>query len=210
MSDRWMLRGLNFVNCNCARGCPCQFGSPTTHGFCEAAGVIQIEEGFWNDVRLDGLTAVMLIEWPGEIAEGNGREQFIIDERADAAQREALAKILRGESTRPGATHFNVFASTMSEILDPIYAPIECTIDVEARTARVRVPEVVECTGAPIVDPHTGQEFRVGIGLPNGFEYSYAEVASGSTRARGAIELDLVHTHGHFSVLHMNQDGVIR
>jgi hypothetical protein len=64
----------------------------------------------------------MLVQWPpGEIADGNGREQFI-DERADAAQRAALAKIMRGESTAPGATHFYVFNSTMSEVLDPRWA----------------------------------------------------------------------------------------
>ena len=32
MSDRWMLRGTQFANCNCDWGCPCQFNSPTTHG----------------------------------------------------------------------------------------------------------------------------------------------------------------------------------
>jgi hypothetical protein len=205
MQDRWMLRGTNFVNCNCDYGCPCQFGSRTTHGFCEA-----IEEGYFNDTRLDGLRFLMLVQWPGEIAEGNGRSQFIIDERADAAQREALGKILRGESTAPGSTHFYVFHSTMSEVLDPIYAPIECSIDLERRSARVRVTGIVEASGQPIADPFGGGEFRVGIRLPNGFEYTFAEVASGSSRVRAGIELDLANSHSHFAPLHMNQDGVIR
>lgn len=210
MQDRWMLRGTNFVNCNCAYGCPCQFGSPSTHGFCEAIEANEIEQGYFNDTRLDGLRFVMLVHWPGEIADGNGRSQFIIDERADVAQREALGKILRGESTAPGATHFYVFNSTMSEVLDPIYAPIDLTIDVERRSARLRVGDLVESEGKPIVDPFGGGEFRAGIGLPKGFEYSYAEVASGTSRVRAGIELDLSRTHAHFSPLHMNQDGVIR
>jgi len=210
MPDRWMLRGTNYVNCNCAYGCPCQFGSPTTHGFCEAIEAIEIEEGYFNDVRLDGLRALMLVHWPGEIADGNGREQFIIDERANLAQREALGRIMRGEATAPGATHFYVFNSTMSEVLDPIYAPIECEVDIERRTERVRVPGLVESEGQPIIDPHSGNEFRVGIGLPNGFEYSYAEIATGTTRSTAGIALDLSSTHGHFAPLHMNQDGVIR
>lgn len=210
MSDVWMLRGPSFVNCNCAYGCPCQFGSPSTHGNCRAIAANQFVEGHFRDVRLDGLNFLMLVEWPGEIAEGNGRCQFIIDERADAAQREALGKIARGEDTTPGATHFYVFNSTMSEVLDPIYAPIECAIDVEARRARVRVPGRVESEGAPIVDPHSGNEFRAGIGLPNGFEYTYAEMGSGTTRARTGIELDLSASYGQFFQLHMNQDGPIR
>ena len=36
MSDRWMIRGVEYTNCNCAYGCPCQFDSPSTHGHCEA------------------------------------------------------------------------------------------------------------------------------------------------------------------------------
>ncbi len=97
MSDKWTIRGKEFSNCNCAYGCPCQFGSPTTHGNCEAIGSVEIEEGHFNDTRLDGLYAVMLLYWPGEIADGNGKQQMIIDERADAEQREALRKILHGQ-----------------------------------------------------------------------------------------------------------------
>lgn len=210
MPDRWTLRGPSFVNCNCAYGCPCQFGSPSTHGNCRALAVTRIDAGNFDDVRLDGLRFLMLVEWPGEIAEGNGRSQFVIDERADAAQRDVLGKILRGESTTPGATHFYVFNSTMSEVLDPIYAPIECEIDVARRRARVRVADWIESEGAPIINPHSGDEVRAAIELPNGFEYTRAEMASGTTRARAGIQLDLSSSYGQFYDLHMNQDGPIR
>ena len=134
----------------------------------------------------------------------------MIDERANPDQREALGKILRGESTAPGATHFNVFASTMAEFLDPIYAPIECAIDVEQRTARVRVPGLIESDATPMISAFDGSPVRAGIGLPNGFEFTYAEVASGTTRARAGIELDLAETHAHLFEMALNQDGVIR
>jgi len=29
MADRWMIRGFEYRNCNCAWGCPCQFHAPT-------------------------------------------------------------------------------------------------------------------------------------------------------------------------------------
>jgi hypothetical protein len=209
VSDRWMLRGPQFGNCNCAYGCPCQFGSPTTNGFCEAITAVRIAEGFFNDVRLDGLSFIVMLQWPGEIAQGNGRCQAIVDERADPAQREALDKILRGESTAPGATHFSVFASTMRELLDTIYAPIECEVDVDKRTARVHVPDLIDARGAPIIDPHSGKEFRAGIGLPNGFEYRYAEMGSGTTSVRAGLAFELKDSYGQFYELNMNQDGVI-
>jgi hypothetical protein len=210
MSDRWTLRGVEYSNCNCAWGCPCQFNSPTTHGYCEAVAAGRIEQGSFNETRLDGLRFVLLFQWPGEIAEGNGREQVIIDERADGAQREALRKILHGESTAPGATHFFVFNSTMSEVLETLYAPIEFTADVEARTSRLHVPGLVESTGSPIVDPNNGAEFRARIDLPGGFEYSRAEMGTGTSSVTAGIRMELANSYGQWNLLHMNQDGVIR
>ena len=205
-----MIRGIEYSNCNCSYGCPCQFAAPTTNGFCEAVASGHIEEGNFNDVRLDGLDWALLLQWPGEIAAGNGKQQAIIDERADSRQREALRKILHGESTAPGATHFFVFNSTMSEVLETLYSPIELEIDVEARKGRLQVPGVVESKGTPITHSVTGGEHRARINLPNGFEYTVAEVGSGSTQATGSIQLNLSDTYGQFNVLHMNQDGVIR
>lgn len=210
MADQWMIRGLQFANCNCAAGCPCQFNAPTTHGHCEAVEAGRIEEGHFNDTRLDGLAFVMLLQWPGEIADGNGREQIIIDERADSAQREALRKIVHGESTAPGATHFYVFNSTMSEVLETLYAPIDLEIDVAARRARLSVPGLVETRATPIVDPNSGDEFRAGFSLPNGFQLTFAEVGTGNSQVDAGIELRLSESHAHFAELQMNQDGVIR
>ena len=210
MADRWMLRGVEYGNCNCNWGCPCQFGAPTTHGNCEAVVAGHVEEGNFNETKLDGLDWALLLHWPGEIADGNGTEQAIIDERADPAQREALRKILHGESTTSGMTHFFVYNSTMSSVLETLYAPIELSIDVDGRMASVKIGDLVESVGTPIMSPFDGSAMRSRINLPNGFEYTYAEMGNGSTKARAGIELDFADTYGQFNVLHMNQDGVIR
>jgi len=210
MLDRWMIRGVEYDNCNCDYGCPCQFNAPSTYGCCEAFVSGHIDEGYFNDTRLDGLNWILLLQWPGEIADGNGRQQAIIDERADDAQREALRKILHGESTAPGSTHFFVYNSTMSEVLDPIIASIELEIDVEARRARAHVEGIAESVGTPIVDPHTGAESRARINLPDGFEYTVAEMGAGTTTVNAGIELRLKNSYGQFNVSYLNQDGVIR
>ena len=210
MADQWMIRGVEYGNCNCDYGCPCQFNAPSTNGFCEAFVCGRSEEGYFNDTRLDGIDWAILLHWPGEISEGNGQQQVIIDENADPGQREALRKILHGESTAPGASHFFVYNSTMSQVFDTLYAPIEVDIDVDARQARFQVPNVVESTGTPIVNPHTGGEHRARINLPNGFEYTVAEMGSGTTKSSGKVPLDLDGSYGQFNILHMNQDGVIR
>jgi hypothetical protein len=210
MADQWIIRGAEYVNCNCAWGCPCQFNAPSTYGKCEGVAGGFVEEGHFNDTRLDGVKWVMIVQWPGEIAEGNGRQQAIIDERANPEQREALRKIAHGESTAPGATHFFVFNSTMSEVLPTLYAPIELEIDVDARKGFVSIPGLVESKGSPIVDPNSGQEFRAGIALPNGFEYTHAEMGTASSRTTGDIQLEFSDSYGQFNVMHLNQDGVIR
>ena len=210
MADQWEIRGVEFGNCNCAWGCPCQFNSPTTHGFCEAILGGRIDEGHFNDTRLDGLKWALILKWPGEIADGKGRQQVIIDEAADATQRDALEKILLGESTTPGATHFYVYSSTMSEVLETLVAPIDFVVDVEARTAKLDIPGLIEARGSPIVDPNSGEEFRARIDLPNGFEYSIAEMGTASSKVTAGIELTLTDSYGQWNEIHMNQDGVIR
>jgi len=210
MKDRWTLRGAEFVNCSCAYGCPCQFNAPSTHGYCHAISGGHVDEGHFNDTSLDGLDFVMLFKWPGEIADGNGQGQIIIDERADPAQREALRKILHGESTAPGSTHFFVFNSTMSEVLETLYSPMEVEIDVEACQGRIDVPGMVDAKGSPIVDPHSGDIFRAAIQLPGGFEYSQAWMGNASSQAHAGLDIELADSYGQFNVLHMNQDGVIR
>ncbi len=210
MADKWMIRGVEYANCNCNYGCPCQFSSPTTHGNCEAVVGGHIEEGYFNDVRLDGLNWVMTLYCPGEIAAGNGKQQAIVDERANDAQREALRKILHGESTAPGSTHFFVYNSTMSTVLPTLFKPVEVKIDLEARQATLKVPGLIESKGVPIIHPITGKAHRARINLPNGFEYTVAEMASGTTKTSGEIKLNLANSYGQINVLHMNQDGVIR
>ena len=210
VADRWMLRGAEYGNCNCDWGCPCQFNAPTTHGHCEAMVAGHIEEGHFNDTRLDGLDWALVLWWPGEIADGNGKQQVIIDESAAADQREALGKILHGDSTAPGATHFFVYNSTMSKVLDTLYAPIELSIDVEARKARLSIPGIIQSQGSPIINPNSGEESRARIHLPNGFEYTYAEMGNATSTVTAGIKLDLADSYAQFNLLHMNQDGVIR
>jgi hypothetical protein len=210
MSDQWTIHGREYGNCNCDWGCPCQFNAPSTHGRCEAVVGGTIETGHFNETQLDGLNWAMVLQWPGEIAEGNGRQQVIIDERADPEQRIALGKILLGESTAPGATHFFVYNSTMSAVLETLFAPVHILIDIDGRSAEINVPGLIESKGSPIVNPNDGEPYRARIDLPNGFEYSIAEIGTGTSTTRTEISLDLSNSYGQFNELHMNQDGLIR
>jgi hypothetical protein len=171
---------------------------------------IEIEKGHHGDTSLDGLKIAGVFAWPGQIHEGHGEATVVIDERATEKQRGALLRILSGEDTEPGATIFNVFAPTLEKLNDPIFTRIDFSVDVDARTAMLQVPGMIEARGEPILNPVTGQEHRVRIDLPLGFEYSLAEIGRGWTKTSGPIKLDLEDSHAHFVAMHMTQSGVVR
>lgn len=206
----WEIKGREFANCNCSYGCPCQFNALPTHGHCHGFGVYEIEQGFHGTTRLDGLKAAAIFRWPGPIHEGKGECVQVLDRRATEEQRTALFRILRGEDTEPGATVFQVFASTCDTVHAPIVAAIDLELDVDGRTARAKIDGVIEAKGAPILNPVTGAEHRVRIAQPHGFEFAEAEIGRGWSKVTGPIRYELADTYGQFAKIHLCQGGMVR
>ena len=206
---QWTIKGREFIHCNCAYGCPCQFNALPTYGHCQAIGAIQIDEGRHGDTVLDGLRMAVVLRWPGPIHEGHGEALPIVDERADDKQREALLRIMSGLDTVEGATFFYVFATTYETVYDPVVAPIDLEVDVDGRNARIVVPGLIQGRGEPVRNAVTGEEQRARIQLPNGFEYDVCEVGRGWTTTQGPITLELSDSHAHFAQLHMTESGVV-
>jgi len=206
----WMIKARDFTNCNCAYGCPCQFNALPTHGNCKAILCYAIDEGHYGSTRLDGLKVAGVVAWPGAIHEGNGEVQLIVDQQATPAQREALLRIFSGQDTELGATVWQVFSTTFTKVHDPIFAEIEFEVDIERRTARLVVADVIEGRGEPIRNPVTGAEHHARIELPQGFEYRVAEMGRGWSKSMGAIRMDLADSYGQFADIHLCQNGVVR
>jgi hypothetical protein len=206
----WEIKGREFGNCNCDYSCPCQFNARPTHGHCRGLAVFDIEHGFHGSTRLDGIRGAAIFRWPGPIHEGKGEAVHIVDARASAPQREALLRILRGEDTEPGATVFQVFASTCETLHPPLIAEIDFEVDVEGRKARAKVANIMETRGAPIVNPVTGAEHRVRIVQPNGFEFAEAEIGRGWSKAIAPIDFELADSYGQFAHIHLCQSGIVR
>lgn len=207
----WYIEGVEFTNCNCDYGCPCQFEArQPTHGHCRGFAAVRIEKGHFGEVQLDGLGGALLYAWPGPIYKGGGECQAVIDERADPRQREALAAVLYGRETREGATHWWVYTAMSKTVHPPLYRPLAFDFDVEQRRGRVSIPGVLESTARPIRSPATGHEHRVRINLPDGIEFDVAEVASGTTRTTASVPLELTDTYCHFTRLRQSGQGVVR
>ncbi len=54
----WAIKADVAAACNCAVPCPCGTGSPPTRGYCEHNALIDIKEGHYKGVNLDGLSFV--------------------------------------------------------------------------------------------------------------------------------------------------------
>lgn len=205
----WQIRALEFANCNCSYGCPCQFSDLPTHGNCEAVVAFRIETGHHGETKLGGLTVAGMFSWPGPIHEGHGEAALIIDQRATEAQRNSLLRILSGQDTEPGATIFNVFASTLEKVHEPIFADIEFEIDIDRRRGRLRVNGYVDTRIEPILNPVTKAESRIRIDNPNGFEFKLAEVARGWSKTEKPVKVEVEDSYSHLCRLNLSQSGVI-
>jgi len=210
MAIAWEIKGRELANCNCAYGCPCQFNALPTHGDCRAVIGYQIDQGHYGDIRLDGLRAALIASWPGAVHEGNGTMQVVVDERADAGQREALRKIIHGEDTKDMATMWWVYSAMSPNKLETLYRRIDFEVDVDERRGRMTIPGLVEMSGEPIRNPVTGAEHRARIDLPHGFEYEIAEIGSASSSVKGSLAMELKNSYGQFAELHLSDSGVVR
>ena len=185
----WFIKGREFVHCNCAYGCPCQFNALPTAGHCQAVAGVMIDNGVHGQTDISGLAIAMVVAWPGPIHEGKGQVVPIVDAQADEAQRDALLRIMSGLDTVPGATFFQVFATTYEKVENPVFAPIELAVDIDGRRASLRVEGWIDARGEPIANPVTGEEHRARINLPHGFEYETCEVGRGWATTQGPVDV---------------------
>ena len=70
----WAVKANYVDSCSCKPSCPCLFGSHATLGYCEGLTLIEIEQGHFGDVRLDGIEVVAVYR------SGNWIKFYVTDE----------------------------------------------------------------------------------------------------------------------------------
>ena len=100
----WKVAGRYYETCRCDFLCPCiltQLQGQPSRGSCTFAMGFSIEQGRFGDVTLDGLGFMIVGFTPEEMGKGNWSAGVIVDERADAAQRDAIVAVATGAAGGP-------------------------------------------------------------------------------------------------------------
>ena len=169
--SRWKVHGTVLIACNCDWGCPCNFNALPTHGSCEGGWSWIIDSGHYATTALGGLALSVFAQWPGAIHEGNGQAVAFVDEKADATQRAALTRLVRGELGGP----WGVFIDTYT-----LEGPVPATYRVELaeHRSRLQIGDTVHLELEPIRNPVTSAEAHPAIVLPEGLVVKQASLAA--------------------------------
>jgi hypothetical protein len=139
MAEQWQIKGDFIDFCKCSVPCPCSWGQAPTEGDCDGVIGYRIREGHYGDVQLDGLNVAGLGHFEGNIWDEETRMNagFVIDERADESQREALQTIFGGQA---GSWPQVFTENVLGEMLGMKVAPIELEIADDASSWRIEIP----------------------------------------------------------------------
>jgi hypothetical protein len=105
-TPNWKVAGQYYETCSCDFVCPCiltQMTAKPSKDSCTFAMSFKIERGTFGTVSLDGLGFVVVGFTPGEMGKGNWSVGVIVDERANAEQRDAIAAVASGSAGGPMA-----------------------------------------------------------------------------------------------------------
>ena len=149
----WNISGQYVETCSCDFVCPCILGQMAVRpskGWCTFAMAMQVERGSFGEVPLNGLAFIVLGMTPEEMGKGNWSVGLVIDERATAAQRDAIVAIASGAAGGPMAP----LSGLIGKFLGAEQAPIR--IERNGKKFTVTAGQLVEMAGegAMGIDPN--------------------------------------------------------
>ena len=168
-TPKWNLSGQYYETCSCDLICPClstQMSAEPSKGSCTFAMGYDIARGRYGDVPLDGLGFLVLGRTPEAMNKGNWSVGIVVDERATAAQRDAITAIVSGAAGGPMAALSGLIGNFLGVEAAPIRferegrkwsVAAEKKVDMAAEAAMGMNPEATEPihldnTGHPAAD----------------------------------------------------------
>lgn len=166
MSEKWSLAGTYFEACNCEVACPCYFLSPPTGEECTVFLAWHIDNGKFDDIKLDGLSVALAAHRLRDASwkdEGSGCLMYV-DGKATQDQKAALTKIF---SAQAGGVPV-LLTRFVGRLLGTGSAAIEYKAEGKKRSLRIPGVVDVEIEALPGRD---GTEIHLS-NLPNGLHPS--------------------------------------
>ncbi len=186
--------------CDCNTLCPCWIGENPDNGTCQSSLAYRIEGGEVDGVDVSGLVFGVAVFIPGNVLAGQWRAVRYIDDRASAAQEEALLKLFRGELGGPMAQ----LAGLVGEEVAVRRAPM--TFTVEKGQGTLRIGDAIEAVMEPYRGP-TGEPTKLVESIFSTIPGSPAYVGKASrfrmVQPELGIDLDLAGHNaiqGHFEL----------
>lgn len=194
MSTAWNMNGILLGACSCDWGCPCSFDAPPTQGFCEGGYTWIVENGKVGDTSLDGLSFSWFGHSPGPLHKGDVTWEIFADERANPAQRAALAKLWEGKSGGP----WMIFTAVMGKLAGVRYLPFE--VKVNGLGSVAKAGEALQVELGPILNPVTGAAEELYLEKPTGFTSKRLTLGAAKVlRVNSQLKYDHSGKYGEFS-----------
>jgi hypothetical protein len=169
----WNLKGSFVETCSCELMCPCNLtlDHGATYDFCRATLVFAIRDGEVDGTDVRGRRAVVIIDTPKVMTDGNWRVGMFIDDQATDEQFDKLVQVFGGQLGGPMAA----LGPLVGEIVGVERAAIDVSDDGTRHS--VRVGDVIEFEVEDIVP------FGVETGRPVRFDGMFHPAGSNLTMA---------------------------
>ena len=196
----WNISGQYAETCSCDFLCPCIVGQMAVRpskGWCTVAMAMQIERGSFGDVPLNGLSFIVLALTPEEMAKGNWSVGLVIDERATAAQRDAITAIASGAAGGPMAP----LSGLIGKFLGAEQAPIRFERDGKKFTVTAGKLVDIAGEGAMGIDPNATEPLYLeNTGHPVSSRLAVAHASKSHVHALGLTWDDASgKNNGHYA-----------
>ena len=199
-AKKYHLKGHLLGACKCAWGCPCNFEEPPSYGSCQGVYLWQVDSGQYKGVDLSGLIISEVSKFPEAIHLGNGTSVYLLDERADEEQRQAMESMVQNEAP------FSVFIDLTTDFIGFRYVPFQVTID--GINSHASIPGKLDLHLVPMKNPVTGEDELATLNKPTGFTSQIQELCTTSafTFEGDGLSVDFPGKYGEFCPFEYSSD----
>lgn len=183
---KWQVLGDWFDVCKCNIPCPCVFAQAPSFGDCDGILAYHIRKGHYGETSLDGLNALALGRFKGNIWAGGTKINLglFFDERADERQREALQMIFSGKA----GGFMAELAKLIGEVVGIEFVPIKFELADDLSYWSAEIPGRVAGRGEALTGPMTPPGKRVQTINPPGSEVGPGAVVTWGTAVKDEVD----------------------